>query len=233
LNGVIGIADDLMKLKRKQNEGVSASVKFLLQLGVASAFVVMLSINGIVYTELYLPFVKQTVYIGNFYYPFALVFLTGFTNSVNLTDGLDGLCSSVSGAVCMFFALLAINAGDVFGSVIPVGLLAGVLAFLIYNFYPAKVFMGDTGSLFIGGAISGLALVSGKATLLLIVGGIYLFEAFSVILQVLYYKLTKKRLFLMAPFHHHLEKRGHSEISIVFIFTAVTLVLGAVAYMFG
>ncbi len=231
-NGLIGICDDLIKLKKKQNEGLSATAKFLMQLFSAAAYIVLLSVYGIVTTELYIPFVNTSVDIGRLYYPFALLVLTGFGNAVNLTDGLDGLCSSVSAAVLLYFTVTFISAQSYDGAVLSLALLGGVLGFLIYNFHPAKVFMGDTGSLYLGSAISALALLSEKNTAIFIVGAIYLIEAASVMLQVVYYKLTKKRLFLMAPYHHHLEKKGMGEVKITLCFTAVTLALVAISYLF-
>lgn len=232
MNGLIGITDDLLKIKRKQNEGLTASSKLFLQLLAATVFIILLFVNGLVSEELYIPFVRKTVSIGRLWYPFALLMLVGFTNAVNLTDGLDGLCSSVSGAVALTMALISMAFGEYAGSVVSFAVLGACLGFLIYNFYPAKIFMGDTGSLFLGAAISGVALISYKNTALLIIGGVYLLEALSVILQVLYYKATKKRLFLMAPYHHHLEKKGMSEVKITLVLTALTLSLGAASYLF-
>ena len=232
VNGLIGVADDLIKMKRKQNEGFSAFTKFLLQLIAASGYLVLCAYLGLLSTELYIPFWGQSIDIGRLYYPFALIMLTGFTNAVNLTDGLDGLCSSVTSAVCLFLAVMTLRDGENALSVLSLAVLGTCFGFLIFNFHPASVFMGDTGSLFLGGAVSGLALISGKNTVLLVVGGVYLLEAVSVILQVLYYKLTKKRLFLMAPFHHHLEKKGMSEVKITLLMTAVTLALAGISYLF-
>lgn len=232
-NGLIGVLDDFLKLKRKQNEGLTAFSKFFLQLLLASIYITVLSYNGLVEPELYIPFFRKSIDIGRLYYPFALLFLTGFSNAVNLTDGLDGLCSSVSAAVALFFTVTAMRYGEYATSVLSLFVLGACLGFLVFNHYPAKVFMGDTGSLFLGSAISSLALVSGKGTLLFIVGGVYLLEAVSVILQVGYYKLTKKRLFLMAPLHHHLEKKGLSEVKITVYMTAITLILAAVSYLFA
>ncbi len=231
-NGLIGAFDDLMKLRKKQNEGLSAAAKFFLQLAAASVYLVLLSSFEIVNTELYIPFVKTSVDIGRLYYPFALLVLTGFGNAVNLTDGLDGLCSSVTASVMLYFAFTCIALGNFDGSVISLAVLGGVLAFLIFNFHPAKVFMGDTGSLFLGSSVAGVALISGKNTAIFIVGAVYLAEASSVILQVLYYKATKKRLFLMAPIHHHFEKKGICEVRITLMFTAVTLLLVGISHLF-
>lgn len=231
-NGLIGICDDLIKIKRKRNEGLSATSKFILQLVFAALFIISLISLEAVNTELYIPFLGVSADIGRLYYPFALLLLTGFGNAVNLTDGLDGLCSSVSAVVLVYFSAVFLGTGEELLGTFSVALLGGVIGFLMYNFYPAKVFMGDTGSLYLGGVISALALVYEKNTAVFAVGAVYLWEALSVILQVLYYKMTKKRLFLMAPYHHHLEKRGMSEVKITLGFASVTLVLAAVSYLF-
>ena len=233
LNGFIGVLDDAVKMKRKQNEGLTAFMKFLLQLAAASLFITVMRISGMITTEIYIPFLKIDFDIGRLYYPFAIIFLTGFVNAVNLTDGLDGLCSSVTAVVAFFFAMLAISVDSYASTVISLSILGICLGFLIYNFHPAKIFMGDTGSLFLGSTISALSLISGKNTVLFIVGAVYLLEAVSVILQVLYYKAMKKRLFLMAPIHHHFEKKGMSEVSITISFAFVTAITSVIAYLFA
>ena len=232
LNGAVGMLDDLVKLKRKQNEGLSAFTKFLLQLVLATAFTVYCSINGFIDTFVYIPFWGSEIELGKAYYPIVLLFLTGFGNAVNLSDGLDGLCSSVSAVTLTFLALITLSADSDLAmlSVAGVGICLG---FLIYNRHPARVFMGDTGSLFLGALISSVALLSQKGALLFIAGGIYVTEAASVILQVLYYKLTKKRLFLIAPYHHHLERKGMGEVSITRLFVLVSALLSVIAYFLG
>ena len=232
LNGIIGISDDLIKIKRKHNEGLSAFAKFLFQLLAAGIFLVLLAKFDVISEEIYIPFLKNRIYVGRLWYPFALLMLVGFTNAVNLTDGLDGLCSSVSGAVGLGLTLLSVTLGEYAGGIIGAFVIGCAAGFLIYNFHPAKVFMGDTGSLFLGAVITSAFLVSYKNTAVLIIGAVYLFEALSVILQVLYYKATKKRLFLMAPFHHHLEKKGYSEVKITLFMTAITLALALASYLY-
>ena len=232
-NGIIGLTDDAVKMKKRQNEGLTAFAKYLLQLIAAAGFIVALRVLGFVSTELYIPFFAVNIDIGALYYPFALLMLTGFVNAVNLTDGLDGLCASVSAVVALFFAMLFFREGNTPMSAFSFVPFSVCLAFLIYNFHPAKIFMGDTGSLFIGGAVSGMSLASGKNTVLIIVGVMYLVEAVSVILQVIYYKLTKKRLFLMAPIHHHFEKKGKSEVKITAGFTLVTAAASVIALIFA
>ncbi len=232
LNGIIGLIDDLTKIKKKQNEGLSAFSKLLLQLFAAGVFLVLAAWLGQVSEEIYIPFWGRSIYIGRLWYVFALLFLVGFTNAVNLSDGLDGLCSSVSGGVALGLTIIAVTLGEYANTVFGFAILGCCLAFLIYNFHPAKVFMGDTGSLFLGAGLSAMSLLSYKNTALIIIGGVYLIEAISVILQVLYYKATKKRLFLMAPFHHHLEKRGYGEVKITLLMTAITLALALISYLF-
>ena len=232
LCGLIGITDDLKKLRMKRNEGLSAGGKFLLQLLVSGAFILVLRRLGLVSTEIYLPFYGKNIDLGWFYYLFAMLFLTGFGNAVNLTDGLDGLCASVTGTLMLYIALLGMKNGESAAVIISLAVLGGCLGFLLFNFHPAKVFMGDTGSLFLGAAVSGTALMSGDPLLIFVLGAVYVLEAASVIIQVLYFKLAGKRFFLMAPFHHHLERKGLSENGIVALFVTVTAVMGALCYFF-
>lgn len=233
LSGTVGLIDDAVKMRHKRNEGLTPFAKFTFQLVLATAFVISVRLSGVVDTAVYLPFIKKELELGRFFYPFSLLFLTGFANAVNLTDGLDGLCASVSSVNVLFFAIIALGALRIGDAVLAFSVLGICLGFLVYNSYPAKIFMGDTGSLFLGGVISALAFVSGKETVLFIVGGIYILEAVSVVLQVVCYKTTKKRLFLMAPIHHHFEKKGKSETTVTLGFTAVSGILAVVAYCFA
>ena len=228
-NGIIGITDDVQKLRRKKNEGLTATEKYLLQLAASLVFIFLLRRFG-GETAVYLPFFGEKADLGVFWYPLALLFLTGFTNAVNLTDGLDGLCGTVSTAVALFFALFLSSTGFLGGAVLSTSIIGGTLGFLVYNLHPAKVFMGDTGSLFLGALISGLALSSGNAAVLFIVGIVYLLEAASVIIQVLFFKLTGKRVFLMAPLHHHFEKKGMSEGKITLLALIITLIASVATY---
>ncbi len=230
-NAVIGVIDDRAKIFKKQNQGLTAPQKYLLQLVSAALFLFFMAINGSVSTALYIPFVGKTLELGWFYYVFSLVLITGIVNSVNLTDGLDGLASSVTFVVGGFFALAAFVCG-VFELSLMSGLVIGaVLGFLVYNFYPARVFMGDTGSLYLGGAVVAMAYLLDNPAILFTVGIIYIIESFSVILQVGYFKITHgKRLFKMAPIHHHFEKCGWSEIKVVFVFSIITLVFCAISW---
>ena len=238
LNGLIGVIDDSAKLRKKQNEGLTARQKYLLQLGAAALFLILMSLTGIVNTTLYIPFIGVSWDLGFFYYVIALLLLTGMVNSVNLTDGIDGLASGITLVVGVFFsvtAFFAIQAAPFAPALSLIGatLIGGTLGFLVYNFYPARVFMGDTGSLYLGGMVVGAAFLLGNPLIVVVCGIVYICETASVMLQVTYFKLTHgKRLFRMAPIHHHFEQCGWSEVKIVSVFTAVTAV-ACLAAWFG
>ena len=238
LNGLIGVIDDSAKLRKKQNEGLTARQKYLLQLVAAAVFLILLSVTGIVDTTLYIPFAGVTWKLGFFYYVITLLLLTGMVNSVNLTDGIDGLASGVTLVVGIFLSAAAFFAAQAASvapalSLIGATLIGGTLGFLVYNFYPARVFMGDTGSLYLGGMVVGAAFLLGNPLIVVVCGIVYICETASVMLQVTYFKLTHgKRLFRMAPIHHHFEQCGWSEIKIVSVFTAVTAV-ACLAAWFG
>lgn len=221
-SGLVGIIDDRAKLAKKQNEGLTAPQKFLLQVAVAALYLVGMRLCGYT-TEMYIPFVGRSIELGVFYYPTALILICGIMNSVNLTDGIDGLASSVTFVVSVFFASCAIVAGNTELSA-AAGIMTGaVLGFLLYNFYPARVFMGDTGSLFLGGLVVGCAFLMKNPLIVIVCGAVYIAETASVMLQVGYFKLTHgKRLFKMAPIHHHFEQCGWSETVIVAVFSSVT-----------
>ena len=236
LNGLIGVIDDSAKLRKKQNEGLTARQKYLLQLVAAAVFLILMSVTGIVDTTLYIPFVGVTWDLGFFYYVIALLLLTGMVNSINLTDGIDGLASGVTLVVGIFFAAAAFFASQAASvapalSLIGATLIGGTLGFLVYNFYPARVFMGDTGSLYLGGMVVGASFLLGNPLIVVVCGIVYICETASVMLQVTYFKLTHgKRLFRMAPIHHHFEQCGWSEVKIVSVFTAVTALACLVAW---
>ncbi|MBP3333668.1 MAG: phospho-N-acetylmuramoyl-pentapeptide-transferase [Clostridia bacterium] len=231
VNGIIGIIDDRAKIFKKQNQGLTAPQKYLLQLVSAGLFLFFMTISGSLTTELYIPLINVRWDLGWFYYVFSLILITGIVNSVNLTDGIDGLASSVTFVAGGFFAVAAF-AAEIFELSIVSGLVIGaVLGFLVYNFYPAKIFMGDTGSLYLGGMVVAMAYLLDNPVILFPVGIIYIMESFSVILQVGYFKLTHgKRLFKMSPIHHHFEKCGWSEIKVVFVFSLITLVFCVLAW---
>lgn len=220
--GFIGFIDDYIKVVKKRNLGLTAKQKTVLQLVVATAYLLSLRLAGMDST--WIPFVGDvnvTSGFGLVFWPIALMFIYGFTNAVNLTDGLDGLASSVTLVVSVFFMLSAGILGHMLTNA-AAGALAGACAgFLVWNSHPAKVFMGDTGSMFLGGMVVALSFGIGRPILLIFAGIVYLCEALSVMLQVAYYKKTKKRLFKMSPIHHHFEMSGWSEEKIVFVFSLV------------
>lgn len=236
--GLIGCVDDMAKLKKKQNEGLTAPQKFLLQVVAAALYLLGMRLVGCIDTELYIPFFDVSWELGVFYYIIAMLLITGVMNSVNLTDGIDGLCSSVTLIVGVFFTAAAYITDLVYpdSTLLLLGaLVIGAAAgFLVYNFYPARVFMGDTGSLFFGGIVIGGAFMMNNPLLVVVFGFVYILETASVILQVGYFKLTHgKRLFKMSPIHHHFEKCGWSEIKIVVVASAVTALAAVVSLLFG
>ena len=231
--GAVGFVDDYIKVVKKRNLGLTARQKTLLQLLIAALFLATLALTGD--TTTHIPFVKVAVDVskgwGLIFWPVALMFIYGFVNSVNLTDGIDGLCGSVTMIVSIFFMMLS-GALTMSGmNVLCSAVAGGCGGFLVWNLKPARVFMGDTGSLFLGGIAVAMAFASGYPILLMLAGLLYFVEALSVIIQVAYYKKTKKRLFKMAPIHHHFEMSGWSENKIVLIFSIFTLVGCGVAFL--
>ncbi|MGM9593625.1 MAG: phospho-N-acetylmuramoyl-pentapeptide-transferase [Candidatus Onthomonas sp.] len=222
--GGIGFFDDYMKVKYKKNEGLTAAQKFLLQLAAAILFIVLLRSLGYLTADLYIPFFNVTFEIPwVVYMAFAAFVIVGTVNSVNLTDGVDGLATGVTMPVAVFYVAVAAYWGYTELGVFAAALFGGLCAFLIYNFHPAKVFMGDTGSLFLGGAVAGLAFCLDIPLILILVGIIYIAETLSDIIQVTYFKLTHgKRIFRMAPLHHHFEMGGWSEEKLFFVFSVIT-----------
>ena len=238
--GVIGFLDDWEKLRKKQNLGLSAKAKFLLQLVAALVFVLLLRKMGYISTHLYIPFWNVTVYIPEvIYFILAAFIIVGTVNAVNITDGVDGLASGTSIPVCLFFAAVSFLWGDKYMAlgIFASALLGGLMGFLVYNFNPAKVFMGDTGSLFLGGAIAALAFAYDMTLILITLGIVYIIETLSDIIQVTYFKLTHgKRVFKMAPFHHHLEMGGWTgkkwkEKELFALFTSVSLVFAIISFI--
>ena len=230
--GLIGFLDDYIKVVKKRNLGLSAMWKIILMLVVSSAFVIGGLELGIIQTTLWIPFTH--IYLDlSYYISLLLVFMMiGFINAVNLTDGVDGLAGSVTFVVSLFFTLASMVFLSEGMSAFSAGLCGALCGFLIYNLHPAKVFMGDTGSLFLGGAVAALSILNDMPLILIIVGIIYLIEAFSVMLQVSYFKLTKgKRIFKMTPIHHHFELSGYSENKIVLLFSAITLIGCVIAFL--
>lgn len=227
--GFIGFLDDILKIIKKDNEGLKAWQKMVLLL----AFSGIIAYYGFLNfgTDLKVPFLSVEIPLGILYIPFVVLIYAATTNAVNLTDGLDGLATTVSILVLTFFAMLSFMMKEISLAVFSTSLIGGLLGFLKYNSYPAKIFMGDTGSLAIGGAIATIAIVLEQPLLIVIVGGIYVLETLSVILQVSSYKIRKKRLFKMAPIHHHFEQCGWSEVKIVTVFAVVTVLLCIIGFI--
>ena len=237
--GAIGFLDDYEKLRKKQNLGLSAKAKFILQVAVAVALLFLLRLEGYLTPNLYVPFWNVTLPLPEWlYFVLAAFIIVGTVNSVNLTDGLDGLATSVTIPVFVCYTAVAFAWGAGFSSlaIFAAGLTGALFGFLLYNFYPAKCFMGDTGSLFLGGAVCGMAFALDMPLILIPLGVIYIIETLSDIIQVGYFKLSHgKRVFKMAPFHHHLEMGGWTghkwtEKQIVTLFTAVSIVFAVIAF---
>ena len=224
--GLIGFTDDYIKVVKKRNLGLTARQKFLLQTILSVIYIVVLAKTGNLNNHIIIPFVRKTVEIPWILYLILTVFVvTGTVNAVNLTDGIDGLATSITAIVTLFFAIAAVMLSDIASMWFSLAVLGGCMAFYMFNKHPAKMFMGDTGSLFLGGSISVLAVGQKMPLILVIVGFVYLFETLSVIIQVTSFKLTGKRVFKMTPIHHHFEMCGWKENKIVSVFTAVTVIL--------
>ena len=220
--GLIGFLDDYISVVKKQNLGLKAGQKSLAQLLVAVVYLAAQQIFAPT-TSFWLPFIGD-LDIGIFYYPLMLFIIVGTVNAVNLTDGIDGLDASVTMVAAMGFMVIASIAGFSQMNLLAAALAGGCLGFLVWNFHPAKVFMGDTGSLFLGGMVVALAFGLRRPLLLVFIGIVYVVEALSDIIQIGSVKLTGKRVFKMAPIHHHFEMSGWSEVKIVAVFSAVTAV---------
>ncbi len=227
--GAVGFIDDYIKVVKKRNLGLKAYQKLLFQFLIAAAYLLSVYLSGGT-SITFIPFLGM-VDIGLFYWPIAAILIVGMVNAVNLTDGIDGLCGSVTFFGAIFFMIIASFSGYIGMSIFSAAAAGGCLGFLLWNFHPAKVFMGDTGSLFLGGVVCALAFGIDMPILMIPVGIIYIIEMFSDILQVLYFKSTHgKRLFKMAPIHHHFEMCGWSEVKIVLVFSIVTIIGGAGAF---
>ncbi len=230
-NGAIGFVDDYCKLVKKQNEGLTRMQKLILQLVISAGFVAVMSYTGNMHTVIPIPFTGGVLDLGWTYYPLAVVVLTGVVNGGNITDGIDGLASSVTCVIGIFFAVVAFSFRDTALSMLSAILIGATLGFLIYNFHPARVFMGDTGSLFLGALTIGAAFGFGNGVMGLLVCAVFILEMLSSFWQILYFKLTKgKRFFKMAPIHHHFEQCGWSENVVVLVFTAVEIAFCVLAW---
>ena len=231
--GLVGFLDDFFKAKFKRNLGLTSIQKALLQMAVSALYLYLLYRQGILVSSIYIPFADVSFEIHPMLYIFFAMFvMVGCVNAVNLTDGVDGLCGSVSVPVMVFFTAAAVLKGKMDVALLPACLVGGLIAYLFFNWHPAKVFMGDTGSLFLGGVICGLAFALNMPLILIFVGFVYIVETLSVILQVGYFKLTHgKRLFKMSPIHHHFEMCGWKEVKICLVFSAVSVAMCVIAWL--
>ena len=231
--GLVGFLDDFFKLKFKRNLGLTAAQKAMLQAAVSALYLYLLYVEGSITCQLRVPFTDVVWNVHPMIYIFFAMFvMVGCVNAVNLTDGVDGLCGSVTIPVMAFFAAAAVAAEKFDLALLPAALVGGLIAYLFYNWHPAKVFMGDTGSLFLGGIVCGLAFALDMPLVLILVGIVYIVETLSVILQVGYFKLTHgKRLFKMSPIHHHFEMCGWKEEKIVVVFTTVSALMCLIAWL--
>ncbi len=228
--GLTGFLDDFISIKKHRNLGLTEKQKLVLQFAIVIAYLVSLSLAGAT-TEILIPFVGA-VNLGIFYYIISAVFIVGMINAVNFTDGIDGLNSTVTAAVCVCFMVSAFALSNAGMAILSSAVAGACIGFLVWNFHPAKVFMGDTGSLFLGAIVCAIAYGLGLPLLLILYGIIYIIEILSVVLQVSYFKATHgKRLFKMSPIHHHFELCGWSEVKICGVFGLVTLIAGVICIL--
>lgn len=230
--GFVGFLDDFCKIKYKRNLGLTSLQKAMLQMAVSAIYLYILYRQNIMTSDIYVPFLNLTFQLHPIVYIFFAMFvMVGCVNSVNLTDGIDGLCGSVTIPVMVFFAAAAFCMGKYDLALLPAALIGGLIAYLFFNWHPAKVFMGDTGSLFLGGVVCAMAFALDMPLVLILVGLVYIVETLSVILQVGYFKLTHgKRLFKMSPIHHHFEMSGWKEEKIVLVFTGISALMCVIAW---
>lgn len=241
--GLVGFLDDFLKIKHKENLGLKPYQKIIFQVLISLIISFFAYYSGLVGSEIYLPFVNKQIDLGYLFVPFSVIVFLATTNSVNLTDGLDGLAGGVSLAYIANFAIifftifLTLNTTNTsillieeyrYLFFVMAAIIGSLLAYLLFNSFPAKIFMGDTGSLALGGLIACLNIFTKQTLLIPILGIMFVVSSVSVILQVLKFKLTKKRMFLMAPFHHHLEKKGMNETKIVTIYIVITIMVGVI-----
>lgn len=231
LFGLLGFLDDYIKVAKKHNLGLRAWQKLVLQILIAAGLAVYMAEFSGYGTDVWIPFINRYVDFGWLYIPFVAFVVVAMANAVNLTDGLDGLSSGVTALVAFFFAIVGMQFGHDSATIFCCALTGACLGFLVFNRYPAKLFMGDTGSMALGGALASTAIIMKVEFLLPFAGLIYVLEALSVIIQVLYFKATGgKRFFKMAPLHHHFEMCGMKEKHVVAMFWLAALVCCAIAY---
>lgn len=228
--GLLGFIDDYTKVVHHKNEGLTPKEKFLGQVLLAVMFLIGLKISGTLSTVMVIPFIGQ-IDLGLFYYPLAIFIIVGASNAVNLTDGIDGLCTSVTFVCAAGFIVMAGMLSHLGTGYLAAALAGGCAGFFLWNCHPAKVFMGDTGSLFLGGMVCALAFGINYPIILAFAGIIYVIETLSDIIQIGCYKLTHKRVFKMAPIHHHFEMCGWSEWKIVIVFSVIGMVGAALSIL--
>jgi len=228
--GFIGFIDDYVKLFKKRNKGLSATQKLILQFLVAAAYLWVNSRYCGGSSEIWIPFSNNTIELGVLYYFLAIIVIVYIVNCSNLTDGIDGLAGSIAVIMGVMFLTISLFELDKNAVLLTISLIGAVAGFLVFNLHPARIFMGDTGSLFLGGLLVGLTFYFRAELLIFIICFIWLIEGISVVLQVAFYKLTKKRIFKMSPIHHHFEMCGWSELKIVTIFGLITALMCGFAY---
>ena len=228
--GLVGFIDDYIKVVKKRNLGLTAKQKLILQIIATLVLIFYQYKSTDLSTQIINPFTGNMINMGYLYIPFILFVVVGTVNSVNLTDGLDGLSSGVTIILLIFFSIASVKMERMSIAVFSLLLAGALLGFLFYNKYPAKVFMGDTGSLALGGAVSAIAVLLNLPLLLPIVGGVYFIETLSVIIQVVSFKTRGKRVFLMAPLHHHFEQKGWKETKVVAVFYILEILLCIIGY---
>ncbi len=229
---LIGFIDDYLIIKYHNNKGLSESVKLLLQI-ISATIVFYLFLSADNEPLIWIHTLNIKINIGFLYGFFILLVLTSSSNAVNLTDGLDGLAAGLSAIAFIAFSLISLMVGYTDMGIFTLVLTGSLLGFLVYNGYPAKVFMGDTGSLALGAVMGTIAIITHREVTLLIVAFVFVIETLSVIIQVFWYKTFKKRLFLMTPIHHHFQKLGWSEVEIVRTFWVVRFILAMAGIVFG
>ena len=227
--GILGFLDDFVKVTRKRNLGLTAKQKLVLQILIAVILAVYQSHFSVYETKVFIPFINDNIDFGIWYIPFIAFVVVAMVNAVNLTDGLDGLASGVTLIVALFLAIVGSTYGSPTAALFCSAMAGACFGFLMFNKHPAKVFMGDTGSLALGGGIAAAAIIMNVVLILPFVGGVYVAEALSVVLQVVSYKTRKKRIFKMAPLHHHFELSGWKETKVVAVFWLVTFILCAIS----
>ena len=230
---IIGYIDDMLIVVKKKNDGLSPRKKLLLQIVFSLIFYILVSLvyDNVNFIEI--PIINYQLNISYLYLLFVIFWQTGFSNAVNLTDGLDGLATSVTIITTSTFALLAYKENNFPVLVFCLAIVGALLGFLLFNKNPAKIFMGDTGSLALGGILAAISIILHKEIIFLFIGLVYILETLSVIIQVAYFKKTGKRIFKMSPLHHHFELTGYGEVKTVYIFVIIAVISSAIGYFIG